>query len=184
MRKRFIELLENTTAIGTGGLINHLEANGFFEAPASTRYHMSHRSGLLEHSLNVHDIAKGIWESSPVYQTAIKAEDLTLAALLHDIGKTGWNGKEQYIPNILKSGKVSDAQPYETNPELIKMQHQDLSLLIALKFIELSDEVLVAIKYHNGLYTPDGRDISGKETPLMLLIHFADMWASRITEDK
>ena len=39
-----------------------------------------------------------------------------------------------------------------------------------------------AILMHNGLYGAFKYQIPGKETPLYLLLHTADMWASRVLE--
>lgn len=174
------DLLRSTYKHGIEDLINYLDSNGFFEQPASTQYHLSRPSGLLEHSLNVYSLMKEHYTESAQFEMSLN--DIILVSLLHDIGKMGWNNQPGYLANVLKGGKLSETKPYVRNSDLIQMQHQDLSLLIACKFIELSDAQIVAIKYHNGLYTPDGRDISGKETPLMLLLHFCDMWASRVTE--
>ena len=41
----------------------------------------------------------------------------------------------------------------------------------------------VSILWHNGLYGPFKYEIQGKETPLYMLLHFADLWASRVTEE-
>lgn len=46
----------------------------------------------------------------------------------------------------------------------------------------MNDRELFDTYFNNGLYTPDGRAISGKETPLMMLLHWADLWASRVLE--
>lgn len=176
----YCELLRSTEKDGIYDLIEYLEKNGFFEQPASTQYHLSRPSGLLEHSLNVYGLMMEHYTETAKLE--MSENDIILTALLHDIGKMGWNNQPGYLANVLKGGKLSDAKPYVRNADLIQMQHQDLSLLIACKFIDLTDAQIVAIKYHNGLYTPDGRDINGKETPLMLLLHFCDMWASRVTE--
>jgi hypothetical protein len=49
-------------------------------------------------------------------------------------------------------------------------------------FIDLTEEEQHAILFHNGLYTPLGRELTGNETPLSMLVHFSDMWASRVVE--
>lgn len=178
--KMYCDLLRDTGKDGIDDLISYLEKNGFFEQPASTQYHLSRPAGLLEHSLNVHSLMMEHLTESAAFE--ITTNDVILVSLLHDIGKMGWNNQPGYIANVLKGGKLSETKPYVRNSDLIQMQHQDLSLLIACRFINLSDAQIVAIKYHNGLYTPDGRDINGKETPLMMLLHFCDMWSSRVTE--
>ena len=52
-KKEFCELLRSTQREGVDYVIEDLESLGFFEAPASTRFHLNHDGGLCEHSLNV-----------------------------------------------------------------------------------------------------------------------------------
>ena len=104
--------------------------------------------------------------------------------MLHDLGKCGQFGKPLYVPNILKSGKPSDTKPYETNRDLLTLPHEVVSVVEATKFIDLTEDEQRAIAWHNGLYGCFKYDIQGKETPLYMIIHFADMWASRVVETK
>ena len=50
------------------------------------------------------------------------------------------------------------------------------------KRADLTEEEEFAILYHNGMYGQLKYSYSGKETPLSMIIHFADMWASRVIE--
>jgi hypothetical protein len=54
--------------------------------------------------------------------------------------------------------------------------------MIAERFIVLSEQEEQAILWHNGLYGAFKYDIQGKETEMYMILHFADMWASRVTE--
>ena len=56
-RKRFNDLLLKTGRRGIENVLAELERLGFYEAPASTRFHGSYPGGLLEHSLCVYDEA-------------------------------------------------------------------------------------------------------------------------------
>lgn len=109
-------------------------------------------------------------------------DSVIISAALHDLGKMGQFGKAEYIDNILASGKQSGAKPYKRNSELINVPHEIRSVAIASMFIDLTEEEQHAILYHNGLYGPLKYEIQGNETPLYMIIHFADMWASRVTE--
>ena len=71
-----------------------------------------------------------------------------------------------------------------TNKDLLYEDHEIRSVKICAKFIELTEEEEHAILYHNGLYGSLKYSIQGKETPLYMIIHFADMWASRVLEAK
>lgn len=178
MKKRFNDLLISTGITGIENLIKELEISGFYSSPASSGNHLCNEGGLVEHSLNVYDVAVKIYETLEGSKTTYN--DIIIASLLHDVGKMGAFGEPNYIPNILKSGNVSTAKPWVTTK--LGMQHQDISIMTVNKHIQLTQDQAIAIKYHNGLYTADGRDIKGNETPLYLIIHFADMWASRVVE--
>jgi 23S rRNA maturation-related 3'-5' exoribonuclease YhaM len=78
--------------------------------------------------------------------------------------------------------KQSDSKPFAQNPELLSVPHEVRSIQIASQFIELTEEENFAILYHNGMYGPFKYELQGKETPLYLLLHFADMWCSRVLE--
>lgn len=185
VKERIIELLKATDRKGIDDLINHMEEIGFFTAPSSSQHHLAKEGGLAEHSLNVCEFMMGIMvnhqEGCGDFKD-IKFPELIIASLLHDLGKASYRGKPNYIPNILKSGKISESKPYETNKDLFITDHAYKSCMIASKFIELTEEEEFAILYHNGLYVSSGRDINGKERPLQLLLHFADMWCSRFIE--
>ena len=48
--------------------------------------------------------------------------------------------------------------------------------------MDLTEDETWAILHHNGMYGDLKYTLQGKETPLYLIIHFADMWASRVIE--
>ena len=53
---------------------------------------------------------------------------------------------------------------------------------MASMFIDLTEDEQYAILYHNGLYGNLKYVISGHETPLYMIVHWADMWASYVIE--
>lgn len=78
-----------------------LEAHGFFDAPASIKYHLNSRGGLFRHSVGVALNALALnelWFNLPNWK-------VIYAALLHDVGKLGLidiaEGKHspRYVPN-------------------------------------------------------------------------------------
>lgn len=182
MKDKIIELLASTERKGIGDLILHMEGIGFFNAPCSSQYHLCKIGGLAEHSLNVYEFAIKFCYILTTDATWLKDHSWIIASLLHDLGKASYHGKANYIPNILVSGKVSDKKPFETNKDLPPFDHAYKSCMIASKFIELTEDEEFAIRYHDGLYVPSGRDIQGKERPLQQLLHFSDMWCSRFIE--
>lgn len=182
-KQAFKDALLRTEREGMQDLIDYLEEIGFFTAPASTRFHGAYEGGLFEHSVNVLYAAEKIGVSLLGGKEFNKIKDsVCICALLHDVGKCGQFGKPLYVPKILKSGKPSDTQSFATNPDLVTLPHEIVSCIEITKFIDLTPEEQQAIAWHNGLYGYFKYDIQGKETPLYMIIHFADMWASRVVE--
>lgn len=175
-------------------LLRYMEENGFYKAPCSTRYHLAKEGGLAQHSYNVYMVADLLF--SVLYdgdkEYADLKDSLALCALLHDLGKMGQYGKANYVPNMLKGRATkanpdpepyqSPTQPFNTNAELLPVDHEVRSIQILSQFIELTEEESWAILMHNGMYGSFRYQIQGKETPLYLLLHMADMWASRVLE--
>lgn len=193
MRDKIIELLLSTERKGMENLISWMDENGFFTSPCSTQNHLCDEGGLAQHSMNVLDLMDDLYNSGYLDEDAmIPSNSIIICALLHDLGKCGDFGKPGYVPNMIKSRKKdengeyplvqSEAKPFEVNKDLIPVDHEIRSVKIASKFIELTEEEELAILWHNGLYGNFRYQIQGKETPLYLLLHFADMWASRVIE--
>ena len=182
--EEFRSLLLNTKREGMEDLLDYMEDCGFYSSPCSGGYHLSVKGGLLTHSLNVYNLAMRVAEAlvGKDEVTEELKESITISSLLHDLGKMGQFEKPNYVPNILKSGKPSEAKPFKTNPDLLYIDHEIRSVAIASMFIDLTEDEQFAILYHNGLYGNLKYAISGHETPLYLIIHTADMWAGRILE--
>lgn len=194
---RIKTLLLSTKRQGMEELIDHMEENGFFTAPCSTSHHLSKEGGLAEHSYNVYCVAKDLSFLMMDGVTDISKEvsdALIICALLHDIGKMGQFGKSNYVPNMLKGRATkanptpepyqSESKPFKSNPELLYVDHEVRALSIVSKYIDLTEEEQQTILWHNGLYGPFKYEIPSKETPLYMIIHFADMWASRVIESE
>ena len=56
-KEKIKELLLSTGRKGMDKLIEHMENEGFFTAPCSTRFHLAEEGGLAEHSFNVYENA-------------------------------------------------------------------------------------------------------------------------------
>jgi 23S rRNA maturation-related 3'-5' exoribonuclease YhaM len=183
MKNQIIELLRSTERPGIENLINHMEEIGFFTAPCSTQYHLCKEGGLAEHSMNVYlymrNTAAGIGYYDPLTDSS---NSIIITSLLHDLGKSGQYGKPNYVPNYLKGEKISEAKPYETNKDLLAVPHEIRSIHIASQYMELTEQESFAILMHNGLYGDLKYAYSGKETPLSMLLNFADLYCSRFVE--
>jgi hypothetical protein len=159
---KFIEVLHTQTT--------------WLTSPASTKYHLNKEGGLLEHSIGV---AETLLKLRAVLAPGISEESCVIVGLFHDIGKIGMPGKPYYLPEI-KDGKATGA--YSINPEIVAMGLSLRSLYLVSQYIPLSDAEAQAIAYHDGMYVPEGRSVAHKEEPLLLLLHWADMWTASVNE--
>ncbi|MCX8093355.1 MAG: phosphohydrolase [Candidatus Goldbacteria bacterium] len=158
-------------------LASYLEKHGYFSAPASTKYHLCIEGGLLIHSLNVTKLALKLKE---ILLPDISEESVILCSLFHDAHKvTDGFGNITYIKN---EGYDKEKQPYIWNKDQMNFSGAQKSLLIISKFVDLTQDEMQAIAYHDGPFVPSWEDIKGDPYPLTLLLHFADMWSSWITE--
>lgn len=177
MKDKIKELLKQTERAGIEDLIEWMENNGFFDAPCSSKYHLAQPEGLAEHSLNVFraalDLSKALYAEKITFDFI---NSIIICSLLHDLGKAGQFGKPAYIENEDPANGA-----YRSNKELLYVPHEVRSVAIASRFIELTEEEQFAICYHNGLYA-ELTSFKGNETPLLLILHFADMWAARVIE--
>lgn len=180
----FRDTLLKTKREGIAELLDYMAECGFLTAPCSGSFHLAKEGGLLEHSLNVLHAAEKISVALIGSKNLTKEmkDSIAICALLHDLGKMGQFEKPNYVPNILKSGEQSSSKPYTTNPDLLPVDHEIRSIAIASMFIDLTEEEHFAILYHNGMYGNLKYALQGHETQLYMIIHWADMWASRVIE--
>lgn len=182
IKETISNILKATGRKGIEELLEYMDANGFYSAPCSSKYHLCKPGGLAEHSLNVFEQAAAMIEAFYIKQDKPFSHELinsaAICSILHDIGKIGQYGKSVYIEN-----EDPGIQPYNVNYELLYVPHEVRSIAIISKFIELTEEEQFAILYHNGLYG-ELKSIRGKETPLYMILHFADMWACRVVESE
>lgn len=164
------------------------EDTDFFEAPASTKFHLNCRNGLLFHSIGV---TYRLLSSDAVYNFLPEYPmlDIILSGMLHDLGKAGQvdcgNKIYRKIPYYLVVPmKTKAGIKYERNDDLVAMSIPMGSLhYIATRLSEIwkpSLDVWQAIGYHDGQYVPEGEWVRHSEKKLMLALHHADMYQSRV----
>lgn len=182
-KKFVVDRLLATKREGMEGLIQYMEEIGFFTAPCSGGNHLCCEFGLVHHTRNVMMAAENIGYALLGKNKYAEIRDsVIIAAALHDLGKCGDYGKQMYVPNILKSGKASEAKPFKRNPDLLPIDHATRSIKLATLFIDLTEDEEFAIRYHDGLYETANYGVKGNETQLYMILHWADMWSSRVTE--
>ncbi len=166
---RLMDFIENETS--------------WLTSPASTKYHLSKESGLLEHSVNV---AETMLKIKGAIAPEITDESCVIVALLHDLGKVGMPGNPQYLVNEpSEKQKIYGYRPdypYRFNTELTYLSVPIRSIYLALPYINLTEEEVQAIAYHDGQYVEDNRSSATHEKPLTLLLQYADSWSGFVIE--
>lgn len=152
-------------------------------SPASTKYHLCEEGGLLKHSINV---AETMLKIKNAIAPDISDESCVIVALLHDLGKVGMPGRPQYLINEpsekqMKYGYKPD-YPYRFNKELTYLSVPVRSIYLSMKYIDLTEEEVQAIVYHDGQYVEDNRSCATHEEPLTLLLQYADSWSGFVIE--
>lgn len=165
-------------------LINFMEnETDYLSSPASTRFHLCRKQGLLEHSVNV---AETMLKFREAVAPNIDEESCIITALIHDLGKAGMPGKPQYLENEptpkQKQYGFPATIPYRINDELVYLSVPVRSLYLALPHITLSESEVQAVMYHDGQYVDDNKSVATKETPLLLLLQYADTWSTFVIE--
>jgi hypothetical protein len=147
-KSQILSALALVKRTGMPKFIKYVESSDFFTAPASTRFHGSNAGGLAEHSWNVYTIFK---DKVAHYKLELSEESVILCSLLHDICKIGVYRKGK--KNVKEDGKWIEKEVWEYNDGL-PFGHGEKSVYILQKYIELTDEEAIIIRWHMGLSEP------------------------------
>ena len=156
-----------------GACINleSLENLGFFDTPASTKFHGAYEGGLFDHSLAVAESLVELTDKLGLEWE--RPESPYIVGMYHDLCKC-----DNYAVDF-ETGK------YIYKPDIIIPGHGDKSVIMLQKYMSLTDEEIACIRWHMGAYETDtklwnyyGRAI--ETYPNVLYTHTADMIASKI----
>lgn len=188
------ESMMSTEREGMADLLDFMEELGFYDAPASGGNHLCKDGGLLEHTVNVMQLAEKIGVAMLGGAAYNKIHNsVIIAAGLHDLGKCGRFGSPYYTENMIQDGKPtkkdpvqkykrSEAKPYKISSDLCHIDHPLRSVELAARYIDLTEEEEHAIFYHDGAYGSLAYDLKGHEQPLQVIVHFADFWSAQFAE--
>lgn len=165
--------------------INELLDLGFFQAPASLKYHGSYQGGLFDHSFIV---AKNLLQMTNHLRLEWELErSPLLIGMFHDLCKV-----DSYKPStILVDSKqtkhpisLPDPTRWEYNTDQLFLGHGDKSVMLLSQFFKLTLEEICCIRYHMGAFTEkeEWNDYTNaiKTYPNVLWTHTADMIASHM----
>lgn len=156
---------------GADQLLDALSSNGFFIAPASTHHHGSYMCGLVEHSNDVFRRLIKLAADRTRGKRQYSVETLAIVSLLHDVCKSN-----SYI--------LRDNGYFYNDLDDLPMGHGEKSVYMIMKYMDLTDEEALAIRWHMGAYDKaaiaDSRDLNRamKRSDLVTMLHLADMQAT------
>ncbi|MBF1081075.1 MAG: HD domain-containing protein [Prevotellaceae bacterium] len=193
-QQEFEALLRSTGREGIEYVIEDLEKDGFFEAPASSGHHLNIQGGLCQHSLNVCKAGLMIWEGlktlDPSGVNNVKRESVIIATLLHDVCKTDIY-KRTVKKRKNKLGQWEDSEGYRVSYKDFPMGHGEKSVIMLLcSGLELHDDEMLAIRWHMGAWGINmnsyedlrNYDTARQKYPLCSIIQSADSLAAAIME--
>lgn len=152
-------------------ILYDLENNGFFTAPASTRYHGNYKGGLFDHSYNVTKALIMLTSRNDLKWSRV--ESPYIVGMFHDLCKI-----DQY--------KQYDSIKWIYNPDAVLKGHGEKSVMLLSQYLPLTMEEILCIRYHMGAFTDQKewddytRAIHLFET--VLWTHHADMIATHVME--
>lgn len=190
-----IDTLSRTGRNGIDAVLVKLDEMGFFEAPASSRFHLSCKGGLAEHSRNVYEAAVLLREQiitrKPEMETELPLESVAICALLHDVCKTDIY-KEGILSRKNEDGFWEKYVGYSVDyNNALPLGHGEKSVIMLLSWgLELTSEEMLAIRWHMGPWDLAMQSAEQKESlnaakaksPLVSLIQLADGIATGLLE--
>lgn len=146
--------------------------------PASSKleFHNCGVGGLVEHSLRV---LTNSLKLAKLHECKESKESIVFAALFHDIGKLGGLTEERYLPQTedywRRRGNL-----YQVNDKMPFMTVPDNSIFILQHFgVKMTWPEQAAILLNDGMYDERNMVYRMKEPDLAILIHQADLVATR-----
>ena|ERR1019366_2248693 len=165
-------------------------------APASGKlnFHNAFVGGYLDHVLRVEKLAQQMADMMETNGGAIDCtrEEITFAAIHHDLGKLGMPGQPYYRIQDDEWRQKKMMEVFTNNDTGQYMKVLDITLyLLQLYGIQYTQNEMLGIRLADGMYdeanSPYLKDRKGDfpiRTNIIYLIHWADHMASRIEHDK
>lgn len=183
----FRDCMEPAMSLLPGDIIERLKNNGFFTAPASTKYHGAYEGGLFVHSIHVTNILLDLTEDCHLLWS--RPESPYIIGMFHDICKRDlyrhpFRDTVMYVDG--KKVQEIDTDHWEHNPEVLLKGHGDRSVMLLSEYLHLTMEEILCIRYHMGAFVDKAEwgDYTAAihKYPNVLWTHHADMIASHIVE--
>lgn len=171
-KRRFSAVMEYKDAPKISAeFMEWLEDNGFFEAPASTKYHGAYNGGLFEHSYRV--TMQLLKMTNALELKWQNPRSPFIVGMFHDLCKI-----DKYILDFDEEG-----EKWQYNQNCTLKGHGEKSVMLLSQFFTLTEEEVLCIRYHMGAYETENwneYDMAIKKYETVLWTHTADMHASKV----
>lgn len=194
LKEQFKERLLSTKRDGMETVIKHLDRLGFFVAPASTKFHLNVKGGLMQHSWNVCNTALILREQmiamNPDLAGKLPEESVVLASLLHDVCKSNIY-KDTLLNRKNDQGYWEKVPGYEVDYTSLPLGHGEKSVIMLLTLgLKLTKDEMLAIRWHMTAWelafqSPEQKANLQKAreiAPLCAIVQAADGLASALLE--
>lgn len=195
IRDEIIRLLVSTQREGIEKVIKTIDTLGFFEAPASTKFHLSYAGGLAEHSLNVCKVAlmlrRQMIEMKAELEGSLPESSVIIATLLHDVCKADIY-KEAIKKRQNAAGRWEEYMGYDVDYTNFPLGHGEKSVIMLLRMgLNLTDEEIMAIRWHMNAWdlpfqSPEAKgnyNAAKGKSPLCSLVQAADNLSASMLEE-
>ena len=195
LKQQFKERLLSTNRDGMENVFKHLERLGFFVAPASTKFHLNVKGGLMQHSWNVCNTALMLREQmiqmKPELAEKLPVESIIIASLLHDVCKSNIY-KDAILNRKNDQGYWEKVPGYEVDYSSLPLGHGEKSVIMLLTLgLKLTRDEMLAIRWHMtawelAFHSPEQKSnlqMARDTAPLCTIIQAADGLSSALLED-
>lgn len=195
IKEKILGLLDATDRQGIDEVMEWLKGSGFFEAPASTKFHGNYEGGLAEHSLNVYTAAMRLRSTAlslnPSLEEQLPEDSVTIASLLHDVCKADIY-RETTLRSKNRFGSWEEHPGYTVDYSNFPLGHGEKSVIILLRQgLDMTDAEIAAIRWHMTAWDLPFQSADAKgnlnmardKYPLCPLLQLADGFASSLMEE-
>lgn len=166
------------------------EQTDFFKAPASTNKHMAFAGGLFLHSCNVYDAFSAKMRTVPHLEPP--GDFVFITAYFHDLCKIHMYKHDYKWYKGADSGNKWVQRPVWVVQDRFPFGHGEKSAFLLARYIKLSLEEALAIRWHMGMtdpgvhhFYPSGSAFQAAVSnfPLVRELHLADMAVGSYEEE-
>lgn len=144
---------------------------GYFESPASTKYHGAYAGGLYDHSKEVYFALANL--TGELGSPWMRPESPFIIGMFHDLCKA----------DLYEQTTNSSQESAWVHKPTLLTGHGEKSIMLLSTLMQLTEEEMMCIRFHMGAFVAEDMKAYGdavERFPNVLYTHTADMIASKI----